>query len=98
MANGLGHSGHAYRILWQQVMAPRPLICWLCHCEIDTTLRYPDPGSRALHCVIPVSRGGRLNWENAVPTHRHCNLRQGNRLPDEGPFATGPVWVAELEP
>lgn len=98
MANGWGHSGADYRKLWQIVMNSRPLVCWLCSQEIDHTLKYPDPGSRALHCVLPVSRGGMMTISNCVPTHRQCNLRQGNRLTHEGPFANRQQWVAGLDP
>lgn len=96
MPNGWGHSGAEYRKLWEYVMNARPLVCWLCTGVIDPSLKYPDPGSRALHCVLPVSKGGALDRTNCVPTHRQCNLRQGDRLPDEGPFTK--QWVSGLEP
>jgi 5-methylcytosine-specific restriction endonuclease McrA len=39
-----------------------------------------------------------LTVSNCVPTHRECNLRQGNMLTHEGPFANRQQWVADLEP
>lgn len=36
--------------------------------------------------VIPRSRGGEHTWENVVAACRRCNLRKGNRLPEEADF------------
>jgi 5-methylcytosine-specific restriction endonuclease McrA len=33
--------------------------------------------------VVPKSRGGRKNWENAVTACRPCNTRKGRRTPAE---------------
>ena len=33
--------------------------------------------------VIPRSRGGRTTWENVVAACSTCNLKKGNRLPEE---------------
>ncbi len=33
--------------------------------------------------VIPKSRGGNTTWENVVAACSPCNLRKGNRMPDE---------------
>jgi 5-methylcytosine-specific restriction endonuclease McrA len=33
--------------------------------------------------VTPVSRGGRSTWENVVCSCIRCNIRKGNRLPEE---------------
>ena len=33
--------------------------------------------------VIPVSRGGRNHWTNAVTACRACNTRKGNRTPEQ---------------
>ncbi len=37
----------------------------------------------SLDHVIPMSRGGRSTWENVVCACLPCNVRKGNRLPDE---------------
>jgi len=38
--------------------------------------------------VIPLSKGGRTNWENIVVACHHCNERKGNRVerPKSMPF------------
>jgi 5-methylcytosine-specific restriction endonuclease McrA len=33
--------------------------------------------------VIPRSRGGKTSWQNIVTACNRCNLRKGNRLPNE---------------
>ena len=40
-------------------------------------------GRLTLDHVIPRSRGGDSTWENVVTSCSPCNLRKGNRLPDE---------------
>lgn len=51
--------------------------------------------------VMPVSRGGRDIWENVVTACTHCNLRKGNRTPQQAhmpllavPYR--PSWVEHL--
>src|SRR2546423_3064676 len=40
-------------------------------------------GRLTLDHVVPRSRGGESIWENVVPSCAPCNLRKGNRLPEE---------------
>ena len=43
-----------------------------------------DGGGRlTLDHVVPRSRGGESVWENVVTSCAPCNLRKGNRLPEE---------------
>ena len=37
----------------------------------------------SLDHVIPLSRGGRSNWENVVCACLSCNVKKGNRSPHE---------------
>jgi 5-methylcytosine-specific restriction endonuclease McrA len=37
--------------------------------------------------VVPVSRGGRSTWENVVCSCIRCNIRKGNRSPEEAGMA-----------
>jgi 5-methylcytosine-specific restriction endonuclease McrA len=37
----------------------------------------------SLDHVTPISRGGPSNWENVVCACLSCNVRKGNRLPEE---------------
>jgi 5-methylcytosine-specific restriction endonuclease McrA len=40
-------------------------------------------GRLTLDHVVPRSRGGDSVWENVVTSCAPCNMRKGNRLPDE---------------
>jgi 5-methylcytosine-specific restriction endonuclease McrA len=40
-------------------------------------------GRLTLDHVVPRSRGGDSVWENVVTSCAPCNLRKGNRLPEE---------------
>lgn len=51
--------------------------------------------------VMPLSRGGRDEWENVVTACSHCNLKKSNRTPQQAnmpllavPFR--PSWVEHL--
>lgn len=58
--------------------------CWLCGEPVDVTLPPRLPASPEIHEIIPVSRGGDpYDRSNCHLTHRVCNQKQGNRLPDE---------------
>jgi 5-methylcytosine-specific restriction endonuclease McrA len=43
-------------------------------------------GRMTLDHVVPRSRGGDSVWENVVTSCAPCNLRKGNRLPEEIPM------------
>lgn len=47
--------------------------CQYCGIKSDLTLDH----------VIPRSRGGEDSWENLVTACNHCNVKKGNRTPDE---------------
>lgn len=49
--------------------------CQYCGCE--------NPGVLTIDHVLPQSRGGKNTWENLVCACRDCNLKKGNRTPDE---------------
>ena len=50
-------------------------------CQYTGKLLHPDEGS--LDHVLPISRGGRDEWENLVWSDKAVNARKGNRLPHE---------------
>lgn len=47
--------------------------CQYCGTKSDLTLDH----------VLPKSRGGRDSWENLVTACTRCNVKKGNRTPDE---------------
>ena len=44
---------------------------------------FPGVKELTIDHVLPVSRGGRSNWENCVLACVKCNARKGNRTPAE---------------
>lgn len=55
-------------------------ICALCGEQIDAALRHPDPMSRSLDHIIPLSAGGHHIRANVQITHLRCNLRKGVKI------------------
>ncbi|MEO8460773.1 MAG: HNH endonuclease [Dokdonella sp.] len=51
--------------------------------------------------VLPLSKGGRDHWENVVTACLHCNVRKGNRTPQQASMPLlavpyRPSWVEHL--
>lgn len=59
--------------------------CQYCGTKSDLTLDH----------VLPRSRGGEDSWENLVTACNHCNVKKGNRTPDE---ASMPLDVEPYRP
>lgn len=60
-------------------------ICALCGREVDKTLPSTHPLSPNVDEIVPVSRGGSpYDIDNLQLTHKICNQRKGNRLPEDG--------------
>lgn len=53
--------------------------CYVCKELIDFSLKHPDPMSKSLEHVIPISRGGEHSYANTAISHLVCNMRKGNR-------------------
>ncbi|MGA9421718.1 MAG: HNH endonuclease [Rhodanobacteraceae bacterium] len=63
--------------------------------------RHATRGELTRDHVVPLSRGGRDNWANVVTACLHCNIRKGNRTPQQAgtpllavPYK--PSWVEHL--
>lgn len=52
-------------------------ICQLCGTPIDKGAEWPDPMSKSIDHVIPVSRGGHHSMDNLQAAHLGCNSRKG---------------------
>ncbi len=59
--------------------------CQYCGTKADLTLDH----------VMPRSRGGKDTWENLVTACNHCNVKKGNRTPDE---AAMPLRIKPYRP
>lgn len=45
--------------------------------------QYCGEHAESIDHVVPRSRGGTHSWDNVVASCRRCNLRKGDRLPEE---------------
>src|SRR4026209_2161549 len=99
---------HVIRLV-QYVRVPRTL-----QRKISRRALFARDGWRCMYCgtttgrltldhVVPRSRGGGSVWENVVTSCAPCNMRKGNRLPDEvemtlrrPPRAPAPVLLIHL--
>jgi 5-methylcytosine-specific restriction endonuclease McrA len=53
--------------------------CQLCGLPIDRGAKYPDPMSRSIDHVVPISLGGGDTPTNVQAAHLTCNLRKHDR-------------------
>jgi 5-methylcytosine-specific restriction endonuclease McrA len=56
--------------------------CGLCDEPMDRNLKHPDPLSKSLDHIHPISRGGLHEQTNLQWAHLICNIRKGARLPE----------------
>lgn len=49
-------------------------ICQICHKKIDKELKYPDPMSKSIDHIIPLSCGGTHTIDNLQQAHLCCNV------------------------
>jgi 5-methylcytosine-specific restriction endonuclease McrA len=48
--------------------------------------QYCEAPAESIDHVVPRSRGGGHTWDNVVAACRRCNLRKGDRLPNEAGY------------
>ena len=56
-------------------------LCGICGDPVDAGLSYPDPGSKSLDHIVPLSRGGGHTLDNVQLAHLFCNLSKGAAVP-----------------
>lgn len=54
--------------------------CGICGEAIDLDLEHPDPLSKSIDHVIPISKGGEHSLTNCQLAHLGCNVRKSNKL------------------
>ena len=89
-----GFVRHEVRFSRQSVFERDGCVCQYCGKQ------FPKSQSTIDH-VIPQSRGGGETWENLVVACVPCNLRKGNRTPDEAGMPLvrtplKPVWAPQF--
>ena len=56
-------------------------VCGICGLPVDKELKSPDPMSKTVDHIIPVSKGGHpSDLSNLQLAHRCCNRHKGDRL------------------
>lgn len=76
-------NGTARRKLRERVRR-HGLPCHICGRPIDYSLKWPHPLAYELDEIIPVAKGGDpLDPENVAPSHRICNERKSDKMPQE---------------
>lgn len=59
-------------------------LCGICGKPVDMSLRYPNPMSKTVDHIVPISRGGHpSDIENLQLAHLTCNLEKSDRLMKE---------------
>lgn len=58
-------------------------VCNICGSDINKFAGRDDWMRVSLEHVVPLSRGGRHEWDNVRPAHLRCNQEKGNKLPGE---------------
>lgn len=54
--------------------------CHLCADPIDRVLAYPDPASKSIDHVLPLSKGGGHTRANVAIAHLLCNIKKKDRV------------------
>lgn len=99
MANPRYANGHRRRELRKRVLASETH-CGICGHPVDKTLPAGHDWAPEIDEIIPISRGGSPTQRTNVQlTHRVCNQRKSNRLPEEhtqrptdAPLPTSRTW------
>ena len=56
-------------------------VCGICGYPVDKTIKSPDPMSKSIDHIIPVSKGGHpSDIENMQLAHRACNRQKSDKL------------------
>lgn len=65
----------------QQIIYKTQDTCGICGKPVDMTLRAPDPMSRCIDHIVPISRGGHPSaMSNLQLAHLICNRVKSNRI------------------
>lgn len=54
--------------------------CGICGQLVDSSARWPEPGSPSLDHIVPLSKGGHHIESNVQLAHLECNISKGDRV------------------
>ena len=55
--------------------------CGICQMPMDRELKHPDPMSKSVDHIVPISRGGTHEQSNLQWAHLVCNISKGASMP-----------------
>lgn len=55
--------------------------CGICHNHLDAALEWPNPLSKSVDHIVPLSRGGAHEQPNLQWAHLVCNMKKGAKTP-----------------
>lgn len=67
------------RVLLADIIERDQATCGICRKKVDLSLVHPDPMSRSLDHIVPLSKGGTHDPANVQLAHLVCNVSKGNR-------------------
>jgi 5-methylcytosine-specific restriction endonuclease McrA len=68
------------RVDYQRIWVEQAGVCGLCDELMDWDIKFPDPLSKSVDHIMPISRGGGHVQENVQWAHLGCNLSKGARV------------------
>lgn len=73
-----GRNGDA--VMLAELLARDGYKCGICGDSVDADAAYPDPFSKSIDHIVPLSRGGAHSPENCQLAHLRCNVSKGAKL------------------
>lgn len=73
-------AANADRVMLADLISRDALVCHWCQEAIDLDVQWPDPLSKSIDHIVPVSKGGAHTLENCQLMHLGCNSSKGDRL------------------
>lgn len=73
-----GRNGDA--VMLAELLARDGYKCGICGDSVDADAAYPDPLSKSIDHIVPLSRGGAHSPENCQLAHLRCNVSKGAKL------------------
>lgn len=68
----------------KRIIYATQVVCGICGLPVDKTLRWPDPMSKTVDHIIPVSKGGHpSDISNLQLAHFSCNRQKSDHLLQE---------------
>lgn len=77
------HNAEYEKIDNNKVFERDKYICQICMTEVDRDLKWPDPMSKSLDHMLPLSKGGKHLYSNVRLAHLICNLKKHNKIMEE---------------